>query len=221
VLGAPEEILPGVDHWTAYQPELKERVSSYYVEPAGALIDPMVPEAGLGWFETPGVRPQQVVPTSHRHWRETDRFAEAFRCLVRCPLPALKLLEHGRTREPFNDADEAAPGVTAIEIGKLAPDQTALHVAAREGAIAFGDALIRPAGGPLAFCPPGSSARTRTACATACGTRSAACCCATSTRCCSRTASRCRTTATPPCAASSSGPVGKPGYCYTLSGVRA
>jgi hypothetical protein len=199
VIGAPEEILPGVHHWTAFQPELKERVSSYYVEPAGALIDPMVPEAGLGWFETPGVRPQQVVLTSHRHWRETDRFAEAFRCLVRYPLPALKLLEDGRTREPFNDADEAAPGVTAIEIGKLAPDETALHVAAGEGAIAFGEALIRPAGGPLTFCPPGSS------CATACGTRSAACCCATSTRCCSRTASRCRTTATPPCAASSSG----------------
>ena len=140
MLGAPEEILPGVHHWTAFQPELKEQVSSYYVEPAGALIHPMVPEAGPGWFETPGVRPQQVVLTSHRHWREIDRFAEAFRCLVRCPLPALKLLEDG------------------------------------------------------------SSARTRTACATACGTRSAAC-----YRCCSRTASRCRTTATPPCAASSSG----------------
>jgi hypothetical protein len=165
----------------------------------------MVPQAGLGWFETPGVRPQQVVLTSHRHWRETDRFAEAFRCLVRYPLPALKLLEDGRTREPFNDADEAAPGVTAIEIGKLAPDEAALRVAAGEGAIAFGDALIRPAGGPLTFCPPGSSARTRTACATACGTRSAACWCATSTRCCSRTASRCRTKATPPRAASSSG----------------
>ena len=145
MLGAPEEILPVVHHWTAFQRELTERVSSYSVEPAGALIDPMVPEAGPGWFETPGVRPQHVVLTSHRHWRETDRFAEAFRCLVRCPLPALKLLEDGR------------------------------------------------------------SARTRTACATACGTRSAACCCAASTRCCSRTASRCRTTATPPCAASSSG----------------
>jgi hypothetical protein len=153
VPAAPLAILPGVHHWTAFQSEVKERVSSYYVEPAGALIDPMVPEAGLEWFETLGVRPQQVVLTSHRHWRETDRFAETFRCLVRCPLRALKLLEDGRTGEPFNDADEVAPGVTAIEIGKLAPDETALHVAAGQGAIAFGDALIRPAGGPLAFPP--------------------------------------------------------------------
>jgi hypothetical protein len=152
-VSAPDEVLPGVHHWTAFQPELKERVSSYYVEPAGALIDPMVPETGLEWIETLGVRPQQVVLTSHRHWRDADRFVEAFGCVVRFPLSSLELLEDGRTGEPFNRTDEVAPGVTAIEIGKLAPDETALHVAVGEGAIAFGDALLRPAGGPLAFPP--------------------------------------------------------------------
>lgn len=152
---APEEILPGVHHWTALHPELKEPVSSHYVEPAGALIDPMVPETGLGWFETREVQPQQVILTSHRHWRETDRYVAAFGCVVRCPLEALRLLPAGRTGRPFNDADEVAPGVTAIEIGKIRPDETALHVALGEGAIVFGDALLRPAGGPFAF-PPGS-----------------------------------------------------------------
>jgi hypothetical protein len=78
---------------------------------------------------------------------------EEFGCVVRCLYPALELLGEGRTAEPFNDADEVAPGLTAIEIGKIAPDETALHVAHGEGAVAFGHALIRPAGGPLAFLP--------------------------------------------------------------------
>jgi hypothetical protein len=149
----PEEVLPGVHHWRAFHDAVKERVSSYYVEPAGAMIDPMVPEDGLEWFETLDVRPQQVVLTNLRHWRDSDRFVEAFDCLVRCSHRALEALENGREAEPFNDADEVAPGVTAIEIGKLAPDETVFHVAAGDGALAFGDALIRPAGGPLAFLP--------------------------------------------------------------------
>ena len=149
----PEEVLPGLHHWTAFHPGVRQRVSSYFVEPAGALIDPMVPDDGVDWFASRVVRPQQVVLTSHRHWRDTDRFVAAFGCVVRCLLAGLELLGPDRHAEPFNDADEVAPGMTAIEIGKLTPDETALHVAAGEGAVAFGDALIRPAGGPLAFLP--------------------------------------------------------------------
>jgi hypothetical protein len=96
VLGAPEEILPGVRHWAAFQPELVERFSPYNVEPAGARIDPMVPDGGLGWFESPGVRPQQVVLTNNRDWRQTDRFADAFRCLLLRDVDAL-LFAHGDT----------------------------------------------------------------------------------------------------------------------------
>jgi hypothetical protein len=150
----PEEIWSGVHHWRSMDGELRQPVSSYYVEPAGALIDPMVPDGGLDWFGTLDVAPQQVVLTNHRHWRDSDRFVEAFGCLVRCLYPGLKLLRDGRTAEPFNDADEVAPGVRAIEIGKLTPDETALHIAMGEGAIAVGDALTHHAGGPLAFPPP-------------------------------------------------------------------
>jgi hypothetical protein len=151
-LAVIHEVVPGVHHWTALHEGVRRRVSSYYVEPAGALIDPMVPDDGLDWFEG-RVRPQQVLLTTHRHWRHTDRYVETFGCLVRCLLPALELLDDGRAAEPFNDADEVAPGVTAIEIDKIGPDETAFHVRAGEGAIAFGDALTRPAGGPLAFLP--------------------------------------------------------------------
>jgi hypothetical protein len=147
------ETIPGVHHWTTLHPALKAPVSSYYVEPAGAVIDPMVPEVGLDWFDEREIRPQQVVLTSTRHWRETDRFVESFGCLVRCGHKGLGLLRAGRSAEPFNDADEIAPGVTAIEIGKIGPDETVLHIDAGEGAVVFGHALIRPAGGPLAFLP--------------------------------------------------------------------
>ena len=149
-----EETLTGVHHWTAFRPALRQRVSSYYIEPAGILIDPAVPEdVGLEWFEARDVAPQQVVLTNHHHWRDSDRFVEAFGCVVRIHLRGIDLLEEGRTAEPFNDADEVGPGVTAIEIGKIGPDETALHVAAGKGAVAFGHALIRPTGGPLAFLP--------------------------------------------------------------------
>jgi hypothetical protein len=153
------EVLPGIHHWTAFHAEegTRERVSSYYVEAAGALIDPMVPEEeGLAWFERFDPAPQQVILTNHHHWRDSDRFVEAFDTLVRCSHRAREVLaEHRREAQPFNDADEVAPGVTAIEIGKLEPDETALHIAVDDGAIAFGDAVMRPMGGPLGF-PPAS-----------------------------------------------------------------
>lgn len=151
----PQEVMPGVHHWRSFNPEVDELVSSYYVEPAAALIDPMVPAAGLEWFDRFDVAPQQALLTSHDHWRESSRFAEAFDCVVRLHHRGLALLEEGRRAQPFNDADEVAPGVRTIEIGKMKqrPDETAFAVDAGAGAIAFGHALYRPTGGPLAFPP--------------------------------------------------------------------
>jgi hypothetical protein len=51
------------------------------------------------------------------------------------------------------DAEELAPGVTAVEVGAICPDEAALHIAIGDGTIAFGDALTRPGGGPLGFVP--------------------------------------------------------------------
>ncbi|MEA2246461.1 MAG: hypothetical protein QOH46_990 [Solirubrobacteraceae bacterium] len=143
------EILPGVHHWTAHHDELGTRVSSYYVEPAGALIDPMVPGEGLDAFE--GLTtPQQVVLTRARHFRHSDRFRDAFGCVVRVAAPGRDDLADGDVR-PFWFGDEVAPGVTAVEIDVIGEDETALHIAHARGAVAFGDALMRPAGSPVAF----------------------------------------------------------------------
>jgi hypothetical protein len=143
------EILPGIHHWTAHHDELGTRVSSYYVEPAGALIDPMVPDEGLDGFQGLAT-PQQVVLTRARHFRQSDRFAEAFGCVIRVAAPARDDLAD-RDARPFWFGDEVAPGVTAVEIDVIGEDETALHVAYGPGAVAFGDALTRPPGSTVAF----------------------------------------------------------------------
>jgi hypothetical protein len=145
------EILPGIHHWTGIHPRIRQPVSSYYIEPAQMLIDPLVPREGIEWFERRP--PQQVVLTNRHHYRQTDRFVSAFGCVVRCSEPGLHEFEGGPEVEGFAFGEKLAPGVTAVEVGAICPDDTALHIEIGEGAIAFADALIRPGGGDLAFVP--------------------------------------------------------------------
>ena len=146
-----QEILPGLWHWTTFHDGIGARVSSYYVEPAGALIDPRMPEEGPDALAA-RVRPQQVVMTSGLHARHAEQFGEAFGCVIRASHEALERLDGRLDAEPYDDGDEVAPGITAIHIGKLCPDEYALHIALAEGAIAFADALLRY-GDSLAFVP--------------------------------------------------------------------
>jgi glyoxylase-like metal-dependent hydrolase (beta-lactamase superfamily II) len=148
-----EEIAPGIHHWTAQHPEIDLRVSSYYVEPAGILIDPLEPEDGLGFFDALDLPPQQVVLTIGLHWRHSDRFRDRYGATVRAPAAAMHRFEGtDRDAEPFEFGDEVVPGVTAIEIGGIAPDDTALHIAHGDGTLAFADGLVRM-GGVLGFVP--------------------------------------------------------------------
>ena len=148
-----EEILPGIFHWTAVHPAIGMRVSSHYLAPAGIVLDPLEPEEGMGFFDDLDVAPQQVVLTNALHWRHSDRFRDRFGAIVRAPATGLHRFEGtDRTAEPFDFGDELAPGVTAVEIGGICPDDSALHVAYGDGALAFADAVTRM-GGVLAFVP--------------------------------------------------------------------
>ena len=141
------EIAPGIFHWTALHPDIHMRVSSYYVEPAGIVIDPMEPEDGLGFFDGRDVN--QVVLTIGLHWRNSDLFRDQFGARIRAASTALHRYDGtDREAEPFEFGDEIAPGVTALEVGGIAPDDTALHIAHGGGAMAFADAVISMAGGP-------------------------------------------------------------------------
>src|SRR4051812_9572880 len=152
------ELLPGVWHWTAFHDSIGQDVCSYWIEPAGIVIDPMVPpDVGLDWFDARDIRPQQAVLTIGLHWRHSEQFAERWRIPIRVPWPALERYE-GTDRPgkcaKYEWGDEVAPGVTAVEIDAIAPDEGALYIAHGEGAVAIADGLLRVRGGaPLGFMP--------------------------------------------------------------------
>ena len=138
-----KEIAPGIFHWTAMHPDIGMDVSSYYVEPAGLVIDPMEPAEGLDAFDRFAEPPKQVVLTIGLHWRATDAFRERFGTPVRVASAGMHRYEGtDRVAEPFEFGDEIAPGVTALEVGGIAPDDTALHITHGAGALAFADSVI-------------------------------------------------------------------------------
>jgi len=152
------ELLPGIWHWTAFYDAIGMDVHSYWIEPAGIVLDPMVPDdVGLDWWEEREIQPQQVVLTIGLHWRHSDQFASRWGIPIVVPRPALHRYE-GTDRDPetFEWGDEVAPGVTAVEIDAIAPDECALHIDQGDGVVAIADGLIRKsAGGPLTFVPDG------------------------------------------------------------------
>jgi hypothetical protein len=128
-------------------------VNSHLVAPAGIVIDPLVPESGIDALPE---RPQQVVLTSGNHLRDAVEFAAAFGGI---PIRALRAADDRLGGKPelatFGGGDELAPGVTAIAVGVLSPDETALHVTNVEGgAIVIADGLVHR-GGQLGFVPDG------------------------------------------------------------------
>ncbi len=147
-----EQVQPGIYHWTGHDAEVRAPVHSHYVEPAGVLVDPVVPEDGMTAFDGLGVRPQQILLTNRRHRREAERFREAFDCAVRIGARAVSETD-GLEAEPFEDGDEVAWGITAITIGHALPEETLFHVAHGEGAAVFGDTLVHPAGAPIGLPP--------------------------------------------------------------------
>jgi hypothetical protein len=125
-------------------------VHSHYVEPAGVLIDPMVPEEGMEAFAGLSVTPQQALMTNHHHFRHSDAFRRAFGCVVRANARGIEDLDDQDVR-PYFFGDEVGPGVVAVEISVIHRDETALHISHGGGAIAFADGLVRPSGAALGF----------------------------------------------------------------------
>ncbi|HSI79188.1 MAG TPA: hypothetical protein VK919_00925 [Solirubrobacterales bacterium] len=144
-----DQIRPGLYHWTAIHPRIRERVSSYWFEPAGMLIDPMVPpERGVEPFR--GREPALVVLTNRHHYRDSGVFAAELGCAVLCHKAGLHEFEGGPAVEGFAFGDRLAEGVEALEVGSICPEETALWLDADGGALAFADGLVR-SGGELGF----------------------------------------------------------------------
>jgi hypothetical protein len=143
------ETLPGVMHWTAFHEGIRQEVSSYYVRPARALIDPMLPPGGTeALAEEP---PQMILLTNRHHYRHADRFVDAFGCSVHCHEQGLHEFTADQGVRGFLPGDQLAPGIAALAVGAICPDDAALLLTEGRGALAFADGLIRRGSGRLAL----------------------------------------------------------------------
>ena len=145
------EILPGVWQWTAEHPRIGQPVWSYYLEDAGAVVDPMLPEGGVEAFGDWAV--QQVILSNRLHSRDTGTIHREFGATVRVPKAGLSHFQGGPFPvDPYEAGDEVASGVRAHALGAICPDDMVLHVHAGLGVLHFADGL-HAAGGELAFMP--------------------------------------------------------------------
>jgi glyoxylase-like metal-dependent hydrolase (beta-lactamase superfamily II) len=135
-----QQLVPGIFHWTAVNPSIGTRVSSYFVESAGAVIDPMVPEDGLDAL--PG-RPERVLLSSGHHLRDSRLIADTYGIPICASRQAAEHLGvQGSAIEVWGEGEaHPAPGVTALHIGVLCEDEGALHIDAGAGALVLADAV--------------------------------------------------------------------------------
>jgi hypothetical protein len=145
-----KEILTGIYHWTTVHPKIKIEVSSYYLADERVLIDPLIPAAGLA--SLPG-KPEHVFLTNRHHYRDSAEFRRHFGCTVWCDESGLHEFTGGEEIEPFRHGDVLPGKITALEVGVICPDDTALLIPREDGVLAVADGVIRMNDGPLTFVP--------------------------------------------------------------------
>jgi hypothetical protein len=152
-----QEVLPGVQHWTSVHPAIQIAVSSYLLDGARTLLDPLLPEEGLEWFEQRAA-PERVLLTNRLHTRHTQQFVDAFGCEVWINREGLNHFgPAGEIRDFVPRGFEAGatlPGeIQSYAVGALCPDETAFLVPGPEPALAIADGVVRDGDGPLTFVP--------------------------------------------------------------------
>jgi hypothetical protein len=148
-----DEVLPGVLHWTTFHEGIGQPVHSHYFVEGAALFDPRVPAEGIEELARHG-RPEAILLSNRHHLRHAEELAAAFDCPIKAQRLGLhEFADGGPAVQAFDFGDTVAPGVTALEVGALTPEDTAFHLAAGPGVLLFADALIRDDDGALAFVP--------------------------------------------------------------------
>jgi hypothetical protein len=148
-----QEVLPGVLHWTTHHEGIGAQVHSHFAVESAALIDPRVPDGGVEEVAQYG-RPDRILLSNRHHLRHSECFAEAFGCPIRCHEAGLwEFDDGGPDVQPFRFGDEVAPGITALRMGALTPEDTVFRLSAGPGALLFADGLVRGRDGALKFVP--------------------------------------------------------------------
>ena len=149
-MALPKQIIRGLFHWTAVHPQIRIRVSSYYLARECVLIDPLLPSpGGLEWLERHGP-PEHIILTNRLHSRHSAQLVAAFGCTVWCHRLGLYDLEPNLKARPFVSGDALPGDARAFKISILCPDESALLLP-RFRAAAVADGVIREGSGPLSF----------------------------------------------------------------------
>lgn len=108
------------------------------MRPSRAVVDALVPEKGLEAFDEEP--PERFLLSNRHHLRHAKRFAERFGCVIECSNPGLHEFEDGPEVRGFDFGDQIAPGIEALEIGEICPDESALLIR-DAGALAIADGI--------------------------------------------------------------------------------
>lgn len=151
-----DEVIPGVRHWTALHPGIGMTVHSHLHVPSGAVFDPLLPDGTRPRDLADAVEPTVVLLSNRHHLRDGRRIADEFGVPIRCHEAGLHAFTGADAPdvEGFAYGDEVAPGVAALELGALTPEDTVFRLDGGPGALLFADGLTRPAG-ELEFVPDG------------------------------------------------------------------
>lgn len=147
------EVIPGIQHWSATHPNHGQLVHSHYLTEQRAAIDPIGAEGLERALEQAG-GVEQVLLTNRHHLRASAELADAFGAALRCPRAGLHEFEGPGTPEfiAYEWGDQVMDGITAHEVGSLAPDDGALHITIGPGALALADSVVMDGPG-LGFVP--------------------------------------------------------------------
>lgn len=131
------EILTGIHHWKALDPELGRTVHSFYISATrpALLIDPRRPRHGFEWFSA-RQEPKDILLTGAAHFGHAAEFAAVFGAEIWCHRAARAHVSHGGRVRFFEHGATLPGGVIALPAG---PVGTAFYIEAEGGVIIAGD----------------------------------------------------------------------------------
>lgn len=149
------EVIPGIRHWSAPHPNHGHVSHSYLLTEQRAALDPIAAEGLTAALEQAG-GVEQVLLTNRHHLRGAAEVAEHFGAALRCPRAGLHEFQGPGTPEfiPYDWDQEVMDGITALEVGSIAPDDGALHIRLGPGVLALADSVVADEAG-LGFVPDG------------------------------------------------------------------
>ena len=146
-MSEPNEIAPGVLHWTTHHPNIGAEVSSYYLAEEGIFIDPLLPDGGLEWFAERD--PREVMLTNRHHTRSALDLRRRYDIPVRAPRTGMHDLPADEVT-PYEFGETLTAGIRPHGIFEGWPDETALEIPSVR-AVAIADGVINYGG--LGFVP--------------------------------------------------------------------